>query len=337
MSDAVMTIAGLKTLCCRVAAPGKAANGDFGPTANQIYFFMLVWLLKQKVTFQQADDYLDDQNTEELLHRAQQVATHLDAWGATVAELKRREAKEWELLRIQMEKAISYYYCHDQVVKADALQEALLKIFRLLDKMIGGHKLNETEDMVSFVVNARADLTNIYDFGSPFYAFAKRIARNELITQLRKESRHPIYPIPLEDMGFALPMVPAPALTEDEHALAKAQILQLKIDLARLLQLIQSGLTLKPRQVVHQTLAVQPQFWQALTITGLSAPGDFPPPSALSSDLEIATALEMTENSVRAHRSQAKKRIQEIDPMAGLLLNGLINRRGGGSKPEPEE
>jgi DNA-directed RNA polymerase specialized sigma24 family protein len=223
-----------------------------------------------------------------------------------------------------MERALRYYPCQREELKADALQEALLKIFGLLDKMVDERRLEETEDMVALVVDARPSLTNIYDFGSPFYAFAKRIARNELITQLRIENRQPIYPGALEEIISVLPADPLPPLTEDEHISQEAQIRQLKIDLTRLLGLIEGHLTPKPRKVVCQTLVARPQFWRALAISGLAVPADFPPSSGFSTDLQIAAALGMTENSVRANRSQAKKRIQELDPLLGLLFERLV-------------
>jgi len=129
MPGSVITLAELETICCQAAATWPISPADYRPTAKQIYFFTLVWLLKRKVIFQQAEDCLDNQ-TAASSDRAYQVAYHLDEWGGTVARLKQREAKEWELLRIQMEKAIRYYYSQPEGMQADALQEALLKIFR---------------------------------------------------------------------------------------------------------------------------------------------------------------------------------------------------------------
>lgn len=327
MPGSVITVAELETICRQAAAMPPAAPGDFQPTTQQIYFFTLVWLLKKKVLFGRTEDHLDGQIVADLTDHAHTVAQHLAEWGATIAGLKQREAKEWELLRIQMEKAISYYHCQSEELKADALQEALLKVFSLLSKMVAGRKLDETEDIVGLVVNTRLNLTNIYDFSSPFYAFAKVIARNELMTQLRKEDRHPIYPIPFDDMTTALPTVPPPSFLEDEDAIRKAQLWQLKLDLTRLLELIRHHLTPKPHRVVCQTLVGQPQFWLALTMTGLSVPDEFPPRSEFTTDLEIATTLGMTENSIRVHRVHAKKQVQAIDPLLELLFDTLLTRR----------
>lgn len=323
MPSSAITVAELETICRQAAAAQPADPGDFQPTARQTYFFTLVWLLKREVLFRRAEDHLNGQIATDLSDHAHTVAQHLAEWGATITGLKQRETKEWELLRIQMEKAISYYHCQSEGLKADALQEALLKVFVLLNKMDAGRKLDETEDIVSLVVNTRLNLTNIYDFSSPFYAFAKVIARNELMTQLRKENRHPIYPIPIEDMTTGLPPVPPPSLWGDEEA-----VWQLKIDLTRLLELIQHNLTPKPRRAVCQTLAAQPQFWQALSLTELIVPENFPPPAQFNTDVEIAAALGMSENSVRVHRVHAKKQVQAVDPLLERLLDKLLTRRG---------
>jgi DNA-directed RNA polymerase specialized sigma24 family protein len=333
MSNFVITLAELETVCRHAATRQTAVTENFQPTTNQIYFFTLVWLLKRKVVFQRAEDNLNGQAAAQLPAHAQQVAHYLDAWGGIVAGLKQRDAKEWELLRIQMEKAVRYYLGQPEGMQADALQEALLKIFKLLSKMLDGRQLDEAENMVSLVLNTQASLTNIYDFGSPFYSFAKRIARNELINQLRKEHRQLIYSDPLEGMISSLPTVPPPPFPEEEDQALETQLLQLKIDLTRLLALIQRDLTPKPRRVVCQTLAAQPQFWRALSLTGLAAPENFPPPAEFSTDMEIAAALGMTENSVRVHRVHAKKQVQAVDPLLELLLDKLLIRRSknGGS------
>jgi hypothetical protein len=227
-----------------------------------------------------------------------------------------------------MEKALRYYSCGSDL-KAEALQEALVKIWVLLDKMLNGNEVERTQDIVALVTDKRAAWTNIYDFSSPVYAFARRIARNELMTQLRKESTQPIYPGPWEDMEGRVTSVSPPALPEDEDSPFETWRLQLKFDLARLLEIIQHDLTSKPREVVCQTLAAQPQFWLALELTGLSQPAAIPPRSRLASDAEIGMVLKLTENSVRVHRAHAKKRAQEIDPMLGPLFDRLITRRGG--------
>lgn len=327
MPGSAITVAELETICRQAVAMQVAALADFRPTAQQVYFFTLVWLLKQKVRFERAEDYLDDQIATDLIDHAHTVAQHLAEWGATITGLRQREAIEWELLRIQMEKAIGYYPCQAEGLKADALQEALLKVFSVLNKMVAGRKLDETADMVGLVVNTRLNLTNIYDFSSPFYAFAKVIARNELIIQLRKENRQPIYPISIDNMSTDLPTVAPPSEVEEEDAVREAQLWQLKLDLTRLLELIRHHLTPQPRRVVCQTLAGQPHFWLALTMTGLPAPDEFPPRSEFTTDLEMAMALGITENSLRVHRVHAKKQVHAVDPLLELLLDKFLTRR----------
>jgi DNA-directed RNA polymerase specialized sigma24 family protein len=330
MSKFGITLDEIEGLCHQVAARYAPASELFWPSANQIFFFTLVWLQKRRVTLQHSGDRLGGEAGANLADHVRQVAEHLDEWGATVSLLKQREAKEWELLRIQMEKALRYYSCASDL-KAEALQEALVKIWALLDKMANGRELEESEDLVALVKDKRAAWTNIYDFSSPFYAFAKRIARNELITQLRQQSAEPLYPVPWEEIDAKVPPIPPP-LPEDETPSFDPRPLQLKVDLTKLMEIIQHYLTPKLRQVVCHTLAAQPQFWLALGITGLYPPNGFPPKSELTTDAEIGAVLGMTENNIRVHRAHAKKQMQELDPMLERLLETLMTRRGGNEK-----
>jgi DNA-directed RNA polymerase specialized sigma24 family protein len=326
MPDSAIAVAEFEAICRQAAVSPKTDSGDYRPTANQVFFFSLVWLQKRKVAFKGPTDRLRGQKSTQLRSHARQVAHHLDEWGATVSRLKRREATAWELLRVQLEKAIRRYHNQPETARADALQEALLKIFQLLDKMIVAHDLDETRDIVSLVVKQRSRLTNIYDFSSPFYPYAKQIVRNELITQIRKEMREPIYPGAWEDVVFQLPAVPAPPNPGDEDLVREARLLQLRIDLTRLLALIQRDLTPKAGRVICQTLAARPQFWRALKMTDLSPAKEFPPPFEPATDADLAAALSMTPNAVRVHRAQTKKQVQEMDAILGRLLEVLLAR-----------
>ncbi len=327
MSDSATTALDLETICRQVSAVQKTNAGDFRPTSNQIHFFTLVWWLKKGGPIP-PENPLPSQEATAVTERADRVAQHLDEWGATVAGLKQRDEKEWELLRIQMEKAVKYYPCQPEELKADALQEALFKIFRLLDKMYDGRTLEETGDIVALVACAQDTLTNIYDFGSPFYAFAKRIARNQLITRLRKDGRESAYLISLEDVAYALSSDPLPQTSAEGNETLSKTLLQLQIDLARLLEIVQGHLTPKSRQVMLYTLAARPRFWLALEVTGLTPPEGISSKTGVTMDAEIAQAVGTTENSVRVHRRNAKKQVQEVDPIVELLLEGLITRGG---------
>jgi DNA-directed RNA polymerase specialized sigma24 family protein len=194
--------------------------------------------------------------------------------------------------------------------------------------MWDGRTLEETGDIVALVANAQATLTNIYDFGSPFYAYAKRIARNQLITRLRKDGRKLAYLISLEDVAYALSTPLPPQTPAEEEETLSNTLLQLKIDLTRLLEIVERHLTPKPRQVVLHTLAARAQFWLALEATGLAPLEGISSKTGLTMDAEIARVVGTTENSVRVHRRNAKKQVQAIDPIVGLLLEGLITRGG---------
>lgn len=327
MSESVSIALDLETICHQVAAVQKTDAGGFRPTSNQIHFFTLVWWLKKRGPVPPQTP-LSGQQISAVTERADQVAHHLDEWGTTVDGLKQRDEKEWELLRIQMEKAVKYYPCQPEELKADALQEGLFKVFRLLNKMYDGRTLEETGDITALVANAKTTLTNIYDFGSPFYPFAKRIVRNELISRLRKDGRASAYLIRLEDVAYALSTDPQPRSPREDNETLSKTLLQLRIDLTRLLEIVESRLTPRPRQVVLYTLAARPGFWLALEVTGLTPPEGISSKTGFTMDAEIAQAVGTTENSVRVHRRNGKKQVQAIDPIIGLLLESLITRGG---------
>jgi DNA-directed RNA polymerase specialized sigma24 family protein len=328
MADTIITPTELKIICRQAAASQKMGMAGFEPTARQVYFLILVWLSKKNKTGQCVEELLAGQDVTILSERAQQVAYHLGEWGATVSKLKQGDEKEWELLRLQLEKVVRYYPCSSKEAKAEALQKSLVKLFDLLYKMAPWSEL-EKMDVAAFVLNHRTTLTNLYDFGSPFYAYAKRLVYNELITQLRQENRHMALFTSLNDSDS-----PGAALTitisigEAEEAGAQTFRLQLKNDIAKLLDIIQHSLRPKPVQVMLQTLSRRDEFWRALKEAGLSAPPGLSRTSGLATDAAIAQTLGMTENNVRVHRSHVKKRVTEVDPGLGQLLESLIAPHG---------
>jgi DNA-directed RNA polymerase specialized sigma24 family protein len=207
----------------------------------------------------------------------------------------------------------------------EAAQNALVKLFTLLNKMVTGPELEEM-DVVIFVLNNRMTLTNLYDFGAPFYGFAKRLARNELISQLRQEGRRSAYAIPLDDLESPSP---APfSSTDEDEGLAQAFCGQLRTDMTKLLEIVEHSLTPKPRQVILRTLGIREEFWRALKVAGLAAPPEFSPAPGLIIDADLAQALGMTENNIRVHRARAKQQVKEIDPNLALLLEDLTATRG---------
>jgi hypothetical protein len=62
-----------------------------------------------------------------------------------------------------------------------------------------------------------------------------------------------------------------------------------------------------------------------MQLVELPPPPGMPPPSDARSDAALARALAMTENNVRVHRTQAKRRLYREDPAAGRLLEALLD------------
>jgi hypothetical protein len=318
-----LPVADLAIRCRQIVALYQVPSMGYRPIPQHLFFFALVWSLKQRVAYLQrvgAD--------ASLAEPLEQIAQHLEVWGTAVSALKEKDEHEWELLRIQIEKAVETaardYQCQARTdVKAEAIGNGLTKVFEILHKLPAADTLEATADLIALAVDRRDEFTNLYDFSSPFYPFVRRIARNELITLLRRERRETARLQPLEETAHT-PVVPPPMPEEDEEVAYKAAQRQLKIVLCRLLELVQTQLTPKPRLVVLQTLAARPQFWRALSLIELSAPAGFPPPTEPRNDAELGTILNLSENSVRVHRFTAKKCIQVIDPKLGQLLERLM-------------
>jgi hypothetical protein len=328
MATSCITLTELESFCRQAATAQTAGAGNFLPTPKQVYFFTLIWLSKKGVTWDHVEAMPDSQEVTASLERVQQVTQHLAEWGAIITRLKQKDEKEWELLRLQIEKAVRCYPYISEDLRVEAVQNALLKIFILLDKMIAWPDL-EMRDIAHFVQRARGDLTNLYDFGSPFYAFAKRLARNELMTQLRKRGRQGTYSLPLDDTESTLPaLIVTTSFFEEDEVSVQTFHLQLKTDMAKLLETIEHDLTPRLLQVILQTLGTRAEFWRALEVTGLSAPqGLLVDSRGMSTDTYIAETLGITENNIRVHRVHAKKRLKEVDPNLALLLEGLITTR----------
>lgn len=323
MASSAVTVAALGEICRQVVATQSERNGDFRATVNQVYFFTLVRLQKQGLHFQKGEDLLDGQAVKDLTGQAQIAAEHLIEWRETVTALKQNDPLEWELLRIQMDKALKSFVSPHA---GDALQNALIKVFELLAKIPDPDwAALETANVITLVVEKRTHLTNIYDFRSPFYAFAKLVARNTLRDELRKEGRRLHYLIYLDEMMVDL------SSHQSSEPLAEGamdqKISQLQADLPRLLALIDHHLTPKPRQVVYHTLGARSQFAMALEMINLPWPAAIPRHANGVSDADIGHILGMTENSVRVHRSSALKRLSSVDPLAAYLLETLLKRQ----------
>jgi len=321
-----------------VATSSRAVSG-YRATVSQTAFCVLVWAIKQGATCRHVTEVLHDKQGHPLsatvIHQhVEQVAQHLEEWGIVLTKLQRKDAHEWELLRIQMTKAIARYNCPVQD-KEDALQDSLVKLWRMLDQAVQSDTLDRAEnaaELVELMGREGVMMRSGYDFSSPFYSYARRMVENKLISKLRGHQRELKYIVELDEMTETV-AESAPALTapppeisvEEERSLAASR-LQLRIDLTRLLDSVSSTLTPKARQVVLFTLAARPQFWLALELAGLSPPPELPNLTKSPTDVDLGQWLGMSDNTVRVHRSLGKAKITEVQPLLGVLLETLMER-----------
>jgi hypothetical protein len=335
-----VTVERLATICRGIGMTEAASAVSYEPTQKQIFFFSLVRALKesnrkwekaeQKQNLpRQPSDPLPFLEADDAWRIARAAAHHLDEWGSIVTGLQQRAAKEWELLRIQMDQAIHAFACPTEL-KDDALQDALLKVFHVLGELPPGQLLETTPSVFEFYVERQAALRGVYDFSSPLYAYAQLIARNTLFYQFRRNRRELIYPVAWDELTLGS----AESVTEDHYQFEddeierekEAQLFQLGIDLTRLFELVKAEM--RPQQkrqlVVWHTLAARSQYWLALAQTALTPP-TLLRPTPQANDTDIAHTLGMSENAVRVHRKQAKIQIEAFDAASGALLETLLD------------
>lgn len=334
---AYVTIDQVAAICREVTRAKPMGVVAYEPTFPQVFFFTLVRATKvisKKRGAEQVNQAEWWQTPAPCLRLpsstvktiAQNAAQHLADWGATVHGLQQRNAQEWELLRIQMEYALKRFP-HDLATKDDALHDALLKVFAVLTALPESQRFQTAPNLFAFFVEQQATMSGVYDFSSPFYAYTQLIARNTLFYQLRRNNLEPLYPVAWDD----LPTEPAeedqyPFETEEKAREEEAQLLQLRIDLARLFDLVEIEMQSqkKRRLVIWHTLAARSQYWLSLTLTALTPPVLLSP-TPQASDTDIAHTLGMSENTVRVHRRQAKIQIDELDAVCGTLLTTLMD------------
>ena len=321
----------VSAICHEIAVATPSNDAGYQPSFAQLFFFTLVRAHKEShkqrkgneqllMSIQRADDQLLGVDAESVWRIAHTVAQFLAEWGAVVSRLQQRNATEWELLRIQMEWATKRYRCPLEI-KDDALHDALLKLFAVLDAMPTSQKLDMAPNVLTFFAERQATVMGSYDFSSPFYAYAQLIARNTLFYQLRRTPHEAIYSGDGDELG-------AEPGTIDHYAFEREEaLLQLRLDLARLFSMIEGEMQrqLVRRQVVWHTLAARAQYWRALDETGLAPPIPLPP-TPQTSDSDIAQNLAIkTVNAIRVHRRQAKEQITAADTASGALLEMLMD------------
>ena len=187
----------LETLCRQMAddhSDHSEGCSRYRPTGNQIFFFALVRLQKkkkkdEKSNFQHSKGRKKEVTAHELLEWIQLVASHLKGEsGSIVANLQigtgQKWDEEWELVRLQIVRLLEKKTGRDNSVDIDiATSSALVKLLILVQKMAkccNPSELDAKEDLVAYVSDSWSMLTNIYDFRSHFYTYAKQIGYNEL-------------------------------------------------------------------------------------------------------------------------------------------------------------
>lgn len=323
-SSGPLTLADLLRLCgwaAPVSAPfaQPAPPAGYRPTPAQVAFFTLIWAAKLGVAWQEigalraAGDALPAALVQE---HAAQITGHLDGWGAVVTGLQQGDGREWELLRIQIEKALR----RRAPDADDAQQETLLTLFRMVSRMTPGDAIDCAADVAALAAACYPAHAAAYRFDRPFYPYARRIAENQFYTHWRQTQRRG-GEVSIEEWEEILE---APAAQHAAGEGAAALRALLTAEHARLLRLIASQLTPRPRQVVLLTLAARPQFWAALHAFDLPAPDGVDPLPAGSDDAGLAQRLGMSENNLRVHRAHGKQAIAAVDPFQALLLENLM-------------
>jgi len=309
--------------------PDQAPNQEnvfagYRATSNQALFFFLVWASKQKNACDVSEQCLNC-STVVVENKIKDVLQYLDLCGQTVTGLRQKEEKEWELLRIVLEKMARSQTGHNDA-RVEAVGNAMVKLLRILQSMPDSDLVEHLDAPFQFVAENRDQLKGIYDFSSPFYRYAGVVARNFAVSYFRKRNNKNDDSESFDDI---LSIKEAPAHTlEDKVWEAEYEMARQKYHerLQYLLDTIHSSLTPKPTQVILYTLAARPQFWMALEETQFPIPDYLPPQNSLHNDQDIAEALNLDVNRVRVHRAKAKNRISEIDPDLGRWLKRLIAR-----------
>ncbi|MCB0114583.1 MAG: hypothetical protein KDD84_10850 [Caldilineaceae bacterium] len=351
MSDSALFIEDLNQRCALAALVHADTDAVYAPTANQIFAFALIRALKLEkgasiahVEGRPSHVALVRSTQAQIMDSIHQIAQHLHDWGMAVTQLQRKDERAWELMRFQMEKSVLSaargYGCADREdLITEGLSAALLKVFELLGKapVIAD---DESAEALAARINARAeDLRGVYDFHSPLYGWAKLIARNELISLLRREGRVQLLePEQLEQAAGADTAAEATfhsvvaerrTQTEEDEAAETVAYEAARAKYAEVLTALVSvidNLSAGQRRVICFTLMSRPQFQRALSITGVAPPAESPPFDTDRSDDAIGDAIHKTANTVRVQRSNAVRAVSRQSPPLGDFLKRLIER-----------
>jgi hypothetical protein len=353
-------------VCAQCADDPPATGKYYCPSPKQTPFFTLTWAAKQGARVDQREAFMADEDGEllsagEVQARLEKVRVNLGCDGRIFDGLQHRSAKEWELLRLQLEKPLRGYNCR-MADKQDALGDAVYRVLRLLGRTPASETIEMWPDAITGTAATGADLARLYDFTSPFYGYAGRIARNALITILRKKQA----PDDIDDerdsdvqsdragrqeLGYEIDWDYVIDNVHNDYATAEGdevpspEFIAVRVKLKRLLDEIDK-LPTRQRQVMQLTLAARPQFYEALEFLQLPFPTAIAKHVALTPDAQtdqvtsqpnadaclaalcdddaIGLRLERTVNVVRVTRHNAVRRICDIDQDLCGLLNRLI-------------
>lgn len=335
MENALTTIVTVRSACKRVAISVGREPSAYQSTLKQVFFFSLIQLHKKKFVFHAYDDVLLGLSERDVVYWTQMIAKHLDECGVWVAALRDKDEKEWETMRFQIKtslrKIARRYGCLDRDdLNGDAYGGSLCKITEVLTQLLTPHHIEAINDTLVLFLDLSEDERKVYYFASPFGAYANRIAENELVTALRKETSSQKRHVQLEEVEEFAQKDSKLRIKSPEDDLVESETFEEVHDhyreqLAKLLNLIQTTLPPKPCQVILYTLAARSQFRDLLDRLDL----DFAPYQRFegcASDTEIANALQINENNVRVQRNNGKKRIAELNLEMGNLLKNLLGR-----------
>ncbi|MFN8496037.1 MAG: hypothetical protein U0350_51070 [Caldilineaceae bacterium] len=330
-------------ICRQAANKYTTRRHGYHATEQQIAFFVLSWLQNQPANNPTPDKTHPTEQAvadhETLIsNHTEHVAHHLNGdSGELVTHLKREDQMEWEAFFFALESMLRklsrhYPYSTHIQLQEDVHVKVAMKLLDMVRQMVDGVTLDRCSDILQFVGEQREDPQKGYNFSSTFQNYAYIALRNAMFKALRKPPLTYLFIASEDEPGgegvneekIVQPdgptADPAQRLISEEEEIAQQQ--KLTVDLAQLLAVIEC-LPRKRRLVAAYTLAARPQFWLAVDLTKSALPDWYPQKSLYFYDAEIAKALDMNENSIRANRWYVYKDLQAKAPELTRLFEVL--------------
>lgn len=353
--EAQITIADVQRCGERQATVQPDEGYGYRPTAQELFFFVLIWLVKQGMPCRDRMDVVKDRKgvpyyAKTIDERCDIVAGNmvgqlersgpapaedddppgqLDILGAgrAILELKIGNEIEWQLLRIQMVNSLRRRGVAEDD-RDDAIQNALIKILAMLRKMPDAAFIDHCEDILGLLHEVPA--RSLYDFGVPFYAYANRSAYNAYLDALRRAGHIEEYELAAWEISletaqdYRESLLGESGSPEDqlEEWTRKAHR-----SLLELLNVIEQQLPRQQKTAMKLTLAARAQFWLLVDLTGVEPPDDMDRATVGMDDAQLAHLMGTNENNLRVHRAHAKHRIIELKPELQTMLEELLYAR----------